>query len=39
MSQLVAIACLSIAAKVEEIQGPLLLDLQVCSYVLLLKIE
>ncbi|XP_015170222.1 cyclin-D3-2-like [Solanum tuberosum] len=31
MSQLVAVACLSIAAKVEEIQGPLLLDLQVSN--------
>ncbi|KAL2528546.1 Cyclin-D3-3 [Forsythia ovata] len=29
MSQLVAVACLSIAAKVEETQVPLLLDLQV----------
>ncbi|KAG9159347.1 hypothetical protein Leryth_017978 [Lithospermum erythrorhizon] len=29
MSQLVAVACLSIAAKMEEIQVPLLLDLQV----------
>ncbi|KAK6796773.1 hypothetical protein RDI58_004474 [Solanum bulbocastanum] len=31
MSQLVVIACLSIAAKVEEIQVPLLLDLQVSN--------
>ncbi|KAH0695603.1 hypothetical protein KY284_015657 [Solanum tuberosum] len=31
MSQLVAVACLSIAAKVEEIQVPLLLDLQVSN--------
>lgn len=30
MSQLVAVACLSLAAKVEETQVPLLLDLQVC---------
>lgn len=29
MSQLVAVACLSLAAKVEETQVPLLLDLQV----------
>lgn len=29
MSQLVAVACLSVAAKVEETQVPLLLDLQV----------
>lgn len=36
MSQLVAVACLSIAAKVEEIQVPLLLGLQVCGYVLLI---
>ncbi|KAL3646324.1 hypothetical protein CASFOL_011504 [Castilleja foliolosa] len=34
MSQLAAVACLSIAAKVEETQVPLLLDLQVeeCKY-------
>ncbi|XP_060194753.1 cyclin-D3-3-like [Lycium barbarum] len=31
MSQLVAVACVSIAAKVEEIQVPLLLDLQVAN--------
>lgn len=31
MTQLVAVACLSLAAKVEETQVPLLLDLQVCS--------
>ncbi|KAK4710332.1 hypothetical protein R3W88_004845 [Solanum pinnatisectum] len=31
MSQLVVVACLSIAAKVEEIQVPLLLDLQVSN--------
>lgn len=30
MSQLAAVACLSVAAKVEETQVPLLLDLQVC---------
>lgn len=30
MIQLVAVACLSLAAKVEETQVPLLLDLQVC---------
>lgn len=30
MSQLAAVACLSLAAKVEESQVPLLLDLQVC---------
>ncbi|KAI3760947.1 hypothetical protein L1987_51351 [Smallanthus sonchifolius] len=29
MSQLVAVACLSLASKVEEIQAPLLLDLQI----------
>lgn len=31
ISQLVAVACLSVAAKVEETQVPLLLDLQVCT--------
>lgn len=31
MTQLAAVACLSLAAKVEETQVPLLLDLQVCS--------
>lgn len=31
MSQLVAVACLSIATKVEEIQVPLLLDLQISN--------
>lgn len=30
MNQLVAVACLSLAAKVEETEVPLLLDLQVC---------
>lgn len=30
MGQLTAVACLSIAAKVEETQVPLLLDIQVC---------
>lgn len=30
MSQLAAVACISLAAKVEETQVPLLLDLQVC---------
>lgn len=30
MSQLAAVACLSLAAKVEETEVPLLLDLQVC---------
>ena len=30
MTQLAAVACLSLAAKVEETQVPLLLDLQVC---------
>ena len=30
MTQLVAVTCLSLAAKVEETQVPLLLDLQVC---------
>lgn len=30
MSQLAAVACLSLAAKVEETQVPLLIDLQVC---------
>lgn len=30
MNQLVAVACLSLAAKVEETDVPLLLDLQVC---------
>lgn len=33
MSQLAAVACLSIAAKVEETQVPLLLDLQVCCFI------
>lgn len=33
MSQLAAVACLSLAAKVEETQVPLLLDLQVCYFV------
>lgn len=32
MSQLVAVACLSLAAKVEEIQVPLLFDLQVSFF-------
>ena len=31
MTQLAAVACLSLAAKVEETQVPLLLDLQVCT--------
>lgn len=31
MIQLLAVTCLSLAAKVEETQVPLLLDLQVCS--------
>jgi cyclin D3 len=31
MAQLAAVACLSLAAKVEETQVPLLLDLQVCG--------
>lgn len=31
MIQLVAVTCISLAAKVEETQVPLLLDLQVCS--------
>ena len=31
MSQLTYVACLSLAAKVEETHVPLLLDLQVCS--------
>lgn len=31
ISQLLAVACLSVAAKVEETQVPLLLDLQVCT--------
>ncbi|KAM3398454.1 hypothetical protein P3S68_001969 [Capsicum galapagoense] len=31
MSQLAAVACLSIAAKIEETQVPLLLDLQVAD--------
>lgn len=31
MSQLAAVACLSLAAKVEETHVPLLLDLQVCD--------
>ena len=30
MNQLAAVACLSLASKVEEIQAPLLMDLQVC---------
>lgn len=32
MSQLAAVACLSLAAKVEETHVPLLLDLQVCLF-------
>lgn len=32
MSQLAAVACLSLAAKVEETHVPLLLDLQVCVF-------
>lgn len=32
MSQLAAVACLSLAAKVEETQVPLLVDLQVCVH-------
>lgn len=32
MTQLAAVACLSLAAKVEETRVPLLLDLQVCSF-------
>lgn len=35
MTQLAAVACLSLAAKVEETQVPLLLDLQVCFIVTL----
>ncbi|KAM3202462.1 hypothetical protein P3L10_030086 [Capsicum annuum] len=31
MSQLAAVACLSIAAKIEETQVPILLDLQVAD--------
>lgn len=31
MNQLAAVTCLSLAAKIEETQVPLLLDLQVCS--------
>lgn len=34
MAQLAAVACLSLAAKVEETQVPLLLDLQVCPVIL-----
>ena len=34
MSQLTAVACLSLAAKVEEIRVPLLLDLQVSLFLL-----
>lgn len=34
MSQLAAVACLSLAAKVEETDVPLLLDLQVCVNVI-----
>lgn len=33
MAQLAAVSCLALAAKVEEIQVPLLLDLQVCSFI------
>ena len=33
MTQLATVACLSLAAKVEETQVPLLLDLQVCYFV------
>lgn len=36
MTHLAAVACLSLAAKVEETHVPLLLDLQVCSVLLLL---
>jgi hypothetical protein len=36
MIQLVAVTCLSLAAKVEETHVPFLLDLQVCSLLLLL---
>lgn len=32
MNQLAAVTCLSLAAKIEETQVPLLLDLQVCAY-------
>ena len=32
MTQLTAVACLSLAAKMEETQVPILLDLQVCSF-------
>lgn len=38
MTQLAAVACLSVAAKVEETQVPLLLDLQVCSVLYCLMI-
>lgn len=37
MIQLVAVTCLSLAAKVEETHVPLLLDLQVCVYIYILK--
>lgn len=33
MIQLVAVTCLSLAAKIDEIHVPLLLDLQVCIYI------
>lgn len=38
MTHLAAVACLSVAAKVEETQVPLLLDLQVCSVLYCLMI-
>jgi cyclin D3 len=39
MIQLVAVTCLSLAAKVEETHVPFLLDLQVCSLLLLLLLS
>lgn len=39
MTQLTAVACLSLAAKVEETQVPLLLDLQVHNHVFSLNIN
>lgn len=38
MIQLVAVACLSLAAKVEETQVPLLVDFQVCFLYMFVKI-
>jgi hypothetical protein len=37
MTQLAAVACLSLAAKMEETHVPLLLDLQVCFIISLAR--